>query len=174
MRPETQPGLIEPFSPNSLGFSNHFRRGENLAPNLPPCIPLTTNYRQSFPHFNDGNRGFLQVSDGLREDGGFLPWNPSPASHHQVLPASPRAFWKLRWSRSPRVLLTRSCAILPTVLLAVFRDLQDLSGLNDLLNVLQSLLVRPAGPTTSSALWGQTGTTAIPYVPRLPTSQALF
>lgn len=38
---------------------------------------------------------------------------------------------------------SRSCTILPTVLVAVFRDLRDLSGLNDLLNVLQSLLVRP-------------------------------
>ncbi|KAK2505538.1 hypothetical protein MC885_010800, partial [Smutsia gigantea] len=50
-------------------------------------------------------------------------------------------FLKLRWSRFARVLLTRSCAILPTVLVAVFRNLKDLSGLNDLLNVLQSLLV---------------------------------
>uniref|UniRef100_F6WUH2 Natural resistance-associated macrophage protein 1 n=1 Tax=Equus caballus TaxID=9796 RepID=F6WUH2_HORSE len=49
-------------------------------------------------------------------------------------------FLKLRWSRFARVLLTRSCAILPTVLVAVFRDVRDLSGLNDLLNVLQSLL----------------------------------
>ena len=65
-----------------------------------------------------------------------------------------QGFLKLRWSRFARVLLTRSCAILPTVLLAVFRDLRDLSGLNDLLNVLQSLLVslrahhllRPVGP----------------------------
>ncbi|XP_036988187.2 natural resistance-associated macrophage protein 1 isoform X2 [Artibeus jamaicensis] len=51
-------------------------------------------------------------------------------------------FLKLRWSRFARVLLTRSCAILPTVLVAVFRDLRDLSGLNDLLNVLQSLLAK--------------------------------
>ncbi|XP_027631103.1 natural resistance-associated macrophage protein 1 isoform X3 [Tupaia chinensis] len=50
-------------------------------------------------------------------------------------------FLRLRWSRFARVLLTRSCAILPTVLVAVFRDLRDLSGLNDLLNVLQSLLM---------------------------------
>ncbi|XP_025857955.1 natural resistance-associated macrophage protein 1 [Vulpes vulpes] len=50
-------------------------------------------------------------------------------------------FLRLRWSRFARVLLTRSCAILPTVLVAVFRDLKDLSGLNDLLNVLQSLLL---------------------------------
>lgn len=57
-------------------------------------------------------------------------------------PPPPRqGFLKLRWSRFARVLLTRSCAILPTMLVAVFRDLRDLSGLNDLLNVLQSLLV---------------------------------
>ncbi|XP_051839519.1 natural resistance-associated macrophage protein 1 isoform X3 [Antechinus flavipes] len=48
---------------------------------------------------------------------------------------------KLRWSRFARVLFTRSCAILPTILVAIFRDVQDLSGLNDLLNVLQSLLL---------------------------------
>ena len=52
-----------------------------------------------------------------------------------------QGFLKLRWSRFARVLLTRSCAILPTVLVAVFRDLKDLSGLSDLLNVLQSLLL---------------------------------
>ncbi|KAM6151945.1 natural resistance-associated macrophage protein 1 [Erethizon dorsatum] len=50
-------------------------------------------------------------------------------------------FLKLRWSRFARVLLTHSCAILPTVLVAVFKDFRDLSGLNDLLNVLQSLLL---------------------------------
>ncbi|XP_074154829.1 natural resistance-associated macrophage protein 1 isoform X2 [Sminthopsis crassicaudata] len=50
-------------------------------------------------------------------------------------------FLKLRWSRFARVLFTRSCAILPTILVAIFRDVQDLSGLNDLLNVLQSLLL---------------------------------
>lgn len=48
------------------------------------------------------------------------------------------------------------------MLVAVFRDLRDLSGLNDLLNVLQSLLVRASQsplPLRSSA-----GTTAIPYI----------
>ncbi|XP_074169363.1 natural resistance-associated macrophage protein 1 isoform X3 [Rhinolophus sinicus] len=84
-------------------------------------------------------------------------------------------FLKLRWSRFTRVLLTRSCAILPTVLVAVFRDLRDLSVLNDLLNVLQSLLAEqghhflhhgtglchqpllcgqlPAGPPPPRLLW---------------------
>ncbi|XP_012301773.1 natural resistance-associated macrophage protein 1 isoform X3 [Aotus nancymaae] len=59
-------------------------------------------------------------------------------------------FLKLRWSRFARVLLTRSCAILPTVLVAVFRDLRDLSGLNDLLNVLQSLLEFANGPLSKA------------------------
>ncbi|KAG8520911.1 Natural resistance-associated macrophage protein 1, partial [Galemys pyrenaicus] len=50
-------------------------------------------------------------------------------------------FLKLRWSRFARVLLTRTCAILPTVLVALFSDVRELSTLNDLLNVLQSLLL---------------------------------
>lgn len=50
-------------------------------------------------------------------------------------------FLRLRWSRFARVLLTRSCAALPAALVAAFRDLRDLSGLNDLLNALQSLLL---------------------------------
>lgn len=66
----------------------------------------------------------------------------SPAPRHQSAHPTLQGFLKLRWSRFTRVLLTRSCAILPTVLVAVFRDVKDLSGLNDLLNVLQSLLVR--------------------------------
>lgn len=69
-----------------------------------------------------------------------LVLNPTTKVPHYPIP---QGFLKLRWSRFARVLLTRSCAILPTVLVAVFRDLKDLSGLNDLLNVLQSLLVSP-------------------------------
>ncbi|CAK8697300.1 unnamed protein product [Clavelina lepadiformis] len=48
-------------------------------------------------------------------------------------------FLDLRWSRAKRILLTRSIAICPTLLLAVFSDITHLTGLNDLLNVLQSL-----------------------------------
>ncbi|XP_051769302.1 natural resistance-associated macrophage protein 2-like isoform X2 [Ctenopharyngodon idella] len=50
-------------------------------------------------------------------------------------------FLNLRWSRFARVLLTRSIAILPTLLVAVFRDVQHLTGMNDFLNVLQSILL---------------------------------
>ncbi|KAM8806933.1 natural resistance-associated macrophage protein 1 [Eudromia elegans] len=50
-------------------------------------------------------------------------------------------FLQLRWSRFARVLFTRSVAILPTVLVAAFRDGRHLTGMNDLLNVLQSILL---------------------------------
>ncbi|XP_041655295.1 natural resistance-associated macrophage protein 2-like [Cheilinus undulatus] len=48
-------------------------------------------------------------------------------------------FLNLRWSRFARVLLTRSLAITPTLLVAIFQDVQHLTGMNDFLNVLQSL-----------------------------------
>ncbi|KAM6463824.1 natural resistance-associated macrophage protein 1 isoform 1-T1 [Liasis olivaceus] len=50
-------------------------------------------------------------------------------------------FLQLRWSRFARVVFTRSFAILPTVFVAAFRNVRDLTGLNDLLNVLQSILL---------------------------------
>ncbi|KAH0621252.1 hypothetical protein JD844_022339 [Phrynosoma platyrhinos] len=50
-------------------------------------------------------------------------------------------FLKLHWSRFARVVFTRSFAILPTVFVAAFRNVEDLTGLNDLLNVLQSILL---------------------------------
>ena len=48
-------------------------------------------------------------------------------------------FLDLRWSRTKRILLTRSIAICPTLLIAIFSDINHLTNLNDLLNVLQSL-----------------------------------
>ncbi|XP_074949257.1 natural resistance-associated macrophage protein 1 isoform X3 [Phalacrocorax aristotelis] len=51
-------------------------------------------------------------------------------------------FLQLRWSRFARVLFTRSFAILPTVFVAAFKDVSHLTGMNDLLNVLQSILTR--------------------------------
>lgn len=59
----------------------------------------------------------------------------------QVSPC-PQGFLQLRWSRFARVLFTRSFAILPTVFVAAFKDVSHLTGMNDLLNVLQSILVR--------------------------------
>uniref|UniRef100_A0A672I8M7 Natural resistance-associated macrophage protein 2-like n=1 Tax=Salarias fasciatus TaxID=181472 RepID=A0A672I8M7_SALFA len=50
-------------------------------------------------------------------------------------------FLNLRWSRFARVLLTRSIAVTPTLLVAVFQDVHSLTGMNDFLNVLQSMQV---------------------------------
>lgn len=54
----------------------------------------------------------------------------------------PQGFLNLRWSRFARVLLTRTLAITPTLLVAIFQDVQHLTGMNDFLNVLQSMQVR--------------------------------
>lgn len=52
-----------------------------------------------------------------------------------------QGFLNLRWSRFARVLLTRSLAITPTLFVAIFQDIKHLTGMNDFLNVLQSLQV---------------------------------
>eukprot|EP00795_Rhopilema_esculentum_P014385 gene14385-5435_t len=48
-------------------------------------------------------------------------------------------FLKLSWARWKRVLFTRSIAIGPTLLVATFKGVEDLTGMNDFLNILQSL-----------------------------------
>lgn len=53
----------------------------------------------------------------------------------------PQGFLNLRWSRFARVLLTRSIAITPTLFVAIFQDVEHLTGMNDFLNVLMSLQV---------------------------------
>uniref|UniRef100_A0A0B7A893 Uncharacterized protein n=1 Tax=Arion vulgaris TaxID=1028688 RepID=A0A0B7A893_9EUPU len=48
-------------------------------------------------------------------------------------------FLNLKWKRWQRVLLTRTIAIMPTVMIAIFSGISDMTTLNDLLNVLMSL-----------------------------------
>jgi len=48
-------------------------------------------------------------------------------------------FLKLSWPRWKRVLLTRSIAIAPTLALAFYEGINRLTGMNDYLNILQSL-----------------------------------
>lgn len=74
-----------------------------------------------------------------------------------VFSPHPQGFLQLRWSRFTRVLFTRSLAILPTLFVAAFRDVSQLTGMNDLLNVLQSILVR-----------GGHGRAPVPAVPPSP------
>ncbi|KFM69813.1 Natural resistance-associated macrophage protein 2, partial [Stegodyphus mimosarum] len=48
-------------------------------------------------------------------------------------------FLTLKWTRWKRVLLTRSIAIFPTILVAVYKDVNHVSGMNDFLNALMSM-----------------------------------
>jgi natural resistance-associated macrophage protein len=48
-------------------------------------------------------------------------------------------FLNIRWSRWKRVLFTRSIAIMPTLMVALFTNIKDLTGMNDILNVVQSV-----------------------------------
>ncbi|KAL5006554.1 hypothetical protein ScPMuIL_015360 [Solemya velum] len=48
-------------------------------------------------------------------------------------------FLDLKWKRWQRVLLTRSIAILPTIIVSVLEGMENLTQMNDLLNVLMSL-----------------------------------
>ncbi|XP_076095137.1 natural resistance-associated macrophage protein 2-like isoform X2 [Mytilus galloprovincialis] len=48
-------------------------------------------------------------------------------------------FLNLKWKRWQRVLLTRTIAIAPTIFISIYEGIEQLSGMNDLLNVLMSL-----------------------------------
>lgn len=48
-------------------------------------------------------------------------------------------FLNLRWSRWKRIVVTRTIAIIPTFCVAYFSNIQDLTKLNDFLNVIMSL-----------------------------------
>ena len=48
-------------------------------------------------------------------------------------------FLNIKWPRWKRILFTRSIAIAPTLLVAIFADIRHLTNMNDILNVLQSL-----------------------------------
>ncbi|KAL1430022.1 hypothetical protein MTO96_015508 [Rhipicephalus appendiculatus] len=69
-------------------------------------------------------------------------------------------FLNLPISRWMRVLITRLIAIAPTILCAVFGNIEQLSGMNDLLNALMSLqlpfaLIPTLTFTTSAAVMGE-------------------
>lgn len=50
-----------------------------------------------------------------------------------------QGFLNLTWKRWQRVLLTRTIAIMPTIFVAIFSGINDMTTMNDLLNVLMSL-----------------------------------
>jgi natural resistance-associated macrophage protein 2 len=45
----------------------------------------------------------------------------------------------LEWARWKRVLFTRSIAIIPTFCIAFFSSIEDLTGLNDIINAVMSV-----------------------------------
>merc|ERR1719427_926721 len=50
-------------------------------------------------------------------------------------------FLNLQWEKWQRVLFTRTIAVLPTFLIAFYKNITDLTGMNDLLNCLMSLML---------------------------------
>ena len=50
-------------------------------------------------------------------------------------------FLNLQWSRFKRVAFTRSIAVIPTFIIAFYSDINSLTDMNDILNVLQSILL---------------------------------
>uniref|UniRef100_T1JCU9 Uncharacterized protein n=1 Tax=Strigamia maritima TaxID=126957 RepID=T1JCU9_STRMM len=48
-------------------------------------------------------------------------------------------FLNLEWPRWKRTFLTRSCAIFPTVFIAAFKGIDDLTGMNNVLNAVMTL-----------------------------------
>jgi NRAMP (natural resistance-associated macrophage protein)-like metal ion transporter len=48
-------------------------------------------------------------------------------------------FLNLQWARWKRVLFTRTIAIVPTFFVAFYADINDLTGMNDILNAVMSL-----------------------------------
>ena len=50
-------------------------------------------------------------------------------------------FLNLKWSRFRRVVLTRSLAIVPTFVIAFYSNIESLTHMNDILNILQSILL---------------------------------
>ena len=61
-----------------------------------------------------------------------------------------QGFLGIKWARWKRVLFTRSIAITPTLFVARFEGIQHLTGMNDFLNVLQSLQVCYELPANSA------------------------
>jgi NRAMP (natural resistance-associated macrophage protein)-like metal ion transporter len=52
-----------------------------------------------------------------------------------------QGFLNIRWKRWQRVVVTRSIAMVPTFSVAFFSDIDDLTGMNDVLNALMSILL---------------------------------
>lgn len=135
-----------PFILTSNIYFSLFTRvcsGSGLGLFLWPCGPLHMGSRHpgSRTEFHDDRNLLRAICYG-----GQNPyWLFAQKIHlyaHDLTFIFAQGFLNLRWSRFARVLLTRSIAITPTLLVAVFQDVKHLTGMNDFLNVLQSMQVR--------------------------------
>jgi len=115
------------------------------------CERAGSNHSDSFPNNNQ------TVEADLYKGGVFLGCEFGPAAMYiwaiGILAAGQSStmtgtyagqfamegFLNLTWKRWQRVLLTRTVAILPTFTVAFFSDINNLTGMNDLLNCLMSL-----------------------------------
>lgn len=66
----------------------------------------------------------------------------------------------LQWARWKRVMVTRLIAIVPTFCVAYFSNIQDLTGMNDILNAVMSLqlpfaVIPTIAFTSSAAIMGE-------------------
>lgn len=69
-------------------------------------------------------------------------------------------FLNLQWPRWKRVLVTRTVAIIPTFCIAYFNQIDDLTGMNDILNAVMSLqlpfaVIPTIAFTSSVAIMGE-------------------
>lgn len=72
----------------------------------------------------------------------------------------PQGFLNLQWQRWKRVLFTRMIAIVPTFCVAFFSNIEDLTGMNDILNAVMALqlpfaVIPTIAFTSSIAIMGE-------------------
>merc|ERR1719410_400973 len=117
------------------------------------CIAANNSHADQFPNTN------TTVDADLYKGGVFLGCNYGAAAMYiwaiGVLAAGQSStmtgtyagqfamegFLNLQWKKWQRVLFTRTIAILPTFMIAFYENIQSLSGMNDLLNCLMSLML---------------------------------
>ncbi|NWT62693.1 NRAM2 protein, partial [Erythrocercus mccallii] len=104
------------------------------------CANSSSPHSSLFPNNNQTLEVDIYKGGSLN-----LHWScfthPLLLTHSSLTPHSllTQGFLNLRWSRFARVLLTRSIAVTPTLFVAIFQDVEHLTGMNDFLNVLMSL-----------------------------------
>jgi len=117
------------------------------------CIAANNSHADQFPNTN------TTVDADLYKGGVFLGCNYGAAAMYiwaiGVLAAGQSStmtgtyagqfamegFLNLQWAKWQRVLFTRTIAILPTFFIAFYEEINQLSGMNDLLNCLMSLML---------------------------------